>query len=238
MGTRRETERIKMKLLVVRFSSFGDVVQALSIPPWVHRHFSEAQIHWVTLATFSPLLKQSPHLTRIWTLKGGHEGRGGRGLGALWKLALQLCREDFTHFYDAHNHPRSRFLGMILFFHALFFKFRWLHRLCRPRRVFKRFLGLKLHIGTYKKEPFRPRLEMLKPLKKWGHLSPELTEPTESTELTEPLLPKDFIPSEVQERVESLLREKGIPTSFIALAPSASYALKRWPPLSLERVYS
>ena len=102
-------------------------------------------------------------------------------MGALWKLALQLCREDFTHFYDAHNHPRSRFLGMILFFHALFFKFRWLHRLCRPRRVFKRFLGLKLHIGTYKKEPFRPRLEMLKPLKKWGPLAPELTESTDGT---------------------------------------------------------
>ena len=206
-----------MKLLVVRFSSFGDVVQALSILPWVHRHFPKAQIHWVTLDPFFPLLEQSPHLKRVWTLKGG---RGDRGFGALWKLALQLCQEDFTHFYDAHNHPRSRLLGMILSFHALFFKFRCLHRLCRPRGIFKRFLGLKLHIGVYKKEPFKPQLEMLKPLKKWGFLSPEPTEP---------LLPKDIIHSETQEKVKSLLREKGIPTPFIALAPSASYTLKRWP---------
>ena len=111
--------KIKMKLLILRFSSFGDVVQALSILPCVHRHFPSAQIHWVTLASFSSLLHPNPHLKKIWTLKEK------RSLYALWKLALRLCQEDFTHIYDAHHHFRSRFLASILFFHALFFKFRW-----------------------------------------------------------------------------------------------------------------
>ena len=209
----KEKQVTEMKLLIVRFSSFGDVVQALSIPQCVHRSFPKARIHWVTLASFSPLLEQNPHLERVWALKEK------RRLHALWKLALRLCQEDFTHLYDAHHHLRSRLLWAILFFHTLFLKFRWLHSLCRPKGVFKRFLGLKLHIDVYKKEPFRPQFEMLKPLKKWGILSLE----------SKPLLQKDFIPPKVQAKVEELLQEKNIPSPFIALAPSASYALKRWP---------
>ena len=94
-----------------------------------------------------------------------------------------------------------------------------IHSLCRPKGVFKRFLGLKLHIGVYRNTPFRPQLEMLKPLKKWGVLSLE----------ADPLVPKDFTSPQAEAKVGDLLQEKGISIPFIALAPSASYALKRWP---------
>ena len=226
-------EKHRAKFLIVRFSSFGDMVQALSIPPWIHHHFPKAEIHWVTLSSFVPLLKANSHLQKVWTLEERQKG----SLYALWKLARLLCHENFTHVYDVHNHLRSRILCPILFFHSLFVRRHLLHFLRRPKGILQRFLWLKLHLGSRRQKPFSPQREMLKPLKKWAAAenmktlgAKEATTGREWDQRTHPLPFEDLIGLEVQEKVHHFLQKKKVPKDFLALAPSASYELKRWPP--------
>jgi ADP-heptose:LPS heptosyltransferase len=58
-----------MKLLIIRFSSIGDLTQALSIPGFVKHYTPEAEIHFVTRDDLSSLLDHHPHIQKIWRLK-------------------------------------------------------------------------------------------------------------------------------------------------------------------------
>lgn len=55
------------KILLIRFSSLGDVTQTLSVPTRLAE--LEGEVHWVTRDDMAPLIEGHPFVTKIWKLK-------------------------------------------------------------------------------------------------------------------------------------------------------------------------
>lgn len=192
---------IQKKFLILRFSSFGDVTQCLSVPAKLAQGFPGSEIHWAVRADLASLLENHPDIHKIWSLPRKS------GWRELWALASNLKRERFTHVYDAHNSTRSLFISLYLK------SSNWkLNLLRKSQKRWKRFLLFKLRKNTYRL-PFSGQRDLLEPLSRWG-ISESLPPPPQ-------LLLKD---NEL-ESVRSLLPQQ----PFVALAPSAAFELKRWP---------
>jgi lipopolysaccharide heptosyltransferase II len=100
---RKEPIRIE-KILLIRFSSLGDIVMTTAMVRAVRQRFPQAKIHFVVREDFEALLTGNPHLDRIWMLK---RATGWRGLLALGK---RLRAERYDLVYDAHRSLRSRLM--------------------------------------------------------------------------------------------------------------------------------
>lgn len=199
-----------MKILIIRFSSFGDVLQTLSVAGALHQRFPQAEIHWVTRLEFAPLIETHPGVKKVWTI--------GRGLSfkGLWDLGRQLQQQNFTDVYDAHNNLRSHVIGWVI---KGFLDWRaWTGRVRFLRRSiyrFRRFLLFRFHINRFP-QPFSGQRALLEPLEKWG------------VSVQAPETPQLFFHKNEAESVANKIPfvKQG---EFIALAPSAAFELKRWP---------
>ncbi len=141
-----------MKILIIRFSSIGDLTQALSLPSFIKLHQQHAEVHFVTRSDLASLVEHHPNVTKLWQLDRKE------GLKGLFALIKQLNQENYTHIYDAHNNMRS-------FLIRLFVKAD--KKLVRPMMRFKRFLLLNFHINLFEM-PFSGQRDLIKPLEKWG----------------------------------------------------------------------
>lgn len=189
-----------MKLLIIRFSSIGDLTQSLSIPSFVKSYVPQAEIHFITRADLAPLLHNHPGINRLWALEKS------LGFSGLLKIIAQLRNENFTHIYDAHNNLRSALIRFLI----------WKpKKLVRPMYRMKRFLLIHFHINLFEK-PFSGQRDLIKPLEKWNF------------KFRLPPAPQLFLDQDVRKQADQILATHGI-TNFIALAPSATYELKRWP---------
>ena len=196
-----------MKILIIRFSSIGDVLQTLSVPGRLREVFPQAEIHWVTREDFKTIVQRHPAVHKVWTVQKGE------GLFSLLKLAKALRSERFSHIYDAHNNLRSRvicaslngFLGWRRLTHQFLRRsiFRW-----------KRFLLFKFRINNFQM-PFSGQRDLLLPLERWG------------VPFKLPQLPQLHLPGSL--KTEVVQRYPTLAKPFIALAPSAAFELKRWP---------
>lgn len=207
----RECRSIRpVKILIIRFSSFGDVLQCLSVAGALKRRYPEAEIHWVTRQEFVPLVETHPAVHKVWAI-----GRGLSFLG-LFKLARSLRQQNFTHVYDAHNNLRSHVIGRVmqgfLSWRVLFGQLKFLRRSIYR---FKRFLLFRFRLNLFP-QPFSGQRALLEPLEKWG------------VDIEAPPTPQLFFHSgeieKVQNKVPEVKQHK-----FISLAPSAAFELKRWP---------
>ena len=199
-----------VKILIIRFSSFGDVLQTLSVAGALHARWPEAEIHWVTRQEFIPLIETHPAVNKVWSLP-----RTG-GWRHLLKVAKALRQQQFTHVYDAHNNLRSHFIGWVL---KGFFNWRLLLTnmkfLRRPIYRFRRFLLFRFHHNLFP-QPFNGQADLLRPLRHWG------------VPLAAPQVPQLFLTLAAKKIAQEKLGDWQ-KKSFVALAPSAAFALKRWP---------
>lgn len=191
------------RFLIIRFSSFGDVTQSLSIPSAIKAAYPNAEVHWITRKDMAPLLKHHPHIDKIW------EYDRKSGLTGLWGLLKAMAQVNFTHIYDAHNNLRSRFVYWRL---GLFRSCKFIRR---SQKRWKRFLLFRLHKNTYEM-PFSGQRDLLEPLTKWN------------IKKALPPTPQLFVNSEDLQKADSLLGDWQN-KAYVALAPSAAYFLKRWP---------
>ena len=153
----------KEKILVIRFSSFGDIVQAMSTLGPIKDKFTHCEIHWVARSDMASILTLSPLVSKVWSFdrKSGFKG--------LLKLASDLKSEGYTHIYDAHSNIRSRILSLLIApfpFSKNFIR--------RKKDRLKRILLFTFRINLFPK-PFRGMISYLEPLKKWGiHVDKEI----------------------------------------------------------------
>lgn len=204
-----QNEKILHKILVIRFSSFGDVVQSLSLPAVLVQRFPRAHVHWVTRYDMAPLLQGHPNISKVWAFKRTE------GITGLLRLCATLRKEKYTHIYDAHNNMRSRLICFIIRPLGLLGVGPALIR--RSIRRWKRLLLFKFRINTFE-QPFSGQRDLIEPLLKWQ--IPKTLPPT----------PQIFPSLESQKKADEILIRNGV--SFkeaVALAPSAAHFLKRWP---------
>lgn len=189
-----------MKILVIRFSSIGDLTQALSIPAVLKAKDPKTEIHFVTRKDLASLTLNNPNINKTWELDKAD------GLRGLIRLIAELRKQNFTHIYDAHNNLRSFFIRA--FISAP-------NKLVKPMYRWKRFVLLKFHRNLFEK-PFSGQRDLLKPLENWD-IKFEL-----------PPTPQIFLDESVLEKTRLHLAEFKL-TDYIVLVPSAAYELKRWP---------
>ena len=189
-----------MKILIIRFSSIGDLTQALSIPAFLKAANSKTEIHFVTRKDLAQLADNNPYIKKVWSLDKN------TGFTGLIRLISNLRKENFTHIYDAHNNLRSFLIRALLLGPK---------KLVRPMYRWKRFLLLQFHINLFE-QPFSGQRDLIKPLEKW------------SFKFNIPAVPQIFLSAEAVSKAQSVLDENQI-SDFCVLVPSATYELKRWP---------
>ncbi len=191
------------KVLIIRLSSIGDIIQCMSVTGGFKNHHPESEIHWIVRKDLASLLKIDPRIDKL------IEFDRKEGMLGLIKLAFQLKKEKYTHIYDAHSNIRSNILKFILRPLGLGTKL-----ITRRKSRFKRMLLFKFRINLLP-NPFRAFESFRAPLKKWGITN--FFTPHDNWKFSEDILQKcrALLPSEV--------------SKSITLVPSAAWELKRWP---------
>lgn len=85
-----------MKFLIIRFSSIGDIVLTTPVIRCLKKQLVTAEVHYLTKASFQPILKANPYVDRIHTLKDD-----------LDEVIEELKKEDFDYVIDLHHNLRT-----------------------------------------------------------------------------------------------------------------------------------
>lgn len=193
---------MRQKILIIRFSSFGDIVQCMSVVGFIKEKFPKCEIHWTCRKEFSQIVSIHPFISKIWSLdrKDGFKG--------LINLGKSLKKEKFDFIYDAHSNIRSKILFLMLFRKNNF--------VIRKKERFKRFLFFNFRMKVLP-TPFRGMISFREPLRKWG------IEAFEEQEI------EWNFPKEISEKIDKILSEHFTDKPIISLVPSAAWKMKRWP---------
>ena len=89
------------KILIVRFSSLGDIVQSTSPLKTIRKVFTNSQITFLTLSEYVPLLEQHPDIDILISIKRRHR------LNRLIDIRNYLKSKNFNIIFDLHNSIRS-----------------------------------------------------------------------------------------------------------------------------------
>ena len=91
----------KKRILIVRFSAFGDLCQSLFAAEYLKDSYL---IDYVTRSDFHSFLEEFSDLNTI------HSLDRKTGLRGLISLSLKLRKENYDVIYDAHSNLRSHIL--------------------------------------------------------------------------------------------------------------------------------
>lgn len=195
-------------LLVVRFSSFGDILQCLgTVNAYKNTFAAQApKVDWLCRSDFASLLQSQSQIDHVISFARK------QGILGLIQLAWQLSKMPYTHLYDAHNNVRSNLF--CLFF--LFFRMGKIQFIQRSKKRWQRFLFFKFRCKVLP-QPYIGQISFLKPLEKWGiKMSKEQKEYSSSA-------------ASLKLYKEWLDQYSLQPKQYIAIVASAAWPLKRWP---------
>ncbi len=91
------------KILVLRFSSIGDIVLTTPVIRCLAKQIPDAEVHVATKPAFADVLSGNPHIHTIHTLQG-----------SLLLFTRQLSREQFDFVVDLHNNQRTWLIKALL----------------------------------------------------------------------------------------------------------------------------
>lgn len=92
-----------MKILILRFSSIGDIVLTTPLIRCLKKQHPEYQIHYATKDAYKSILTTNPYLSKVHTLKND-----------LNDLVKELSVEKFDFVIDLHHNIRTQILKMRL----------------------------------------------------------------------------------------------------------------------------
>lgn len=84
------------KILILRFSSIGDIVLTTPVVRCIKQQVPDAELHYCTKQAFRGILEPNPYIDKVHTL--------GENLG---ELVQQLKAENFDFVVDLHNNLRT-----------------------------------------------------------------------------------------------------------------------------------
>tara|TARA_B100001971_G_C18268046_1_gene596573 strand:- start:2695 stop:3738 length:1044 start_codon:yes stop_codon:yes gene_type:complete len=101
-----------MHILVIRFSSLGDIVLTTGFCSWIKKHYPDSKIDFLTLEQNALLLEENPHLEKVHTYK---KQSGLKDIKSLFQLAKKLKQQDYRFIVDLHGNTRSFILRNFLY---------------------------------------------------------------------------------------------------------------------------
>jgi len=196
------------KVLVIRFSSMGDILLVTPSIRALRNHFPDAEITMLVRSDFSDLVMRNPHLNRVLTFsrKEGYVG--------LKSLIQEIERWGPDLIIDLHRSARSQIITSQLNRPTLTLK----------KERLKRQLLFLLRVNRYGRgfpNQIELALETLKPL---GVDSEDIA--TEMTIGKSALYEAGEILSRFEQRYEGF---GALNRPWIALVPSSRWPLKCWP---------
>ena len=90
------TSFVSVKILVVRFSSIGDIVLTSPVLRCIKNQVQGSEIHYLTKRKFFSLLEYNPHVSKIFTFES-----------SLDAVLDQLKKENYDAVIDLHHNLRS-----------------------------------------------------------------------------------------------------------------------------------
>lgn len=88
-----------MKILVIRFSSIGDIVLTTPVVRVLKTQLPNAEVHYCTKSGYASILQANPYIDKLHLLEDN-----------LNKLVQQLKAEKFDYIIDLHNNLRTAIL--------------------------------------------------------------------------------------------------------------------------------
>lgn len=92
-----------MKILVVRFSSIGDIVLTTPILRSLKQQLNDVQVHYITKKQFSSVIENNPYVDKLYTVTN-----------SLSEVIPALKKENYDYIIDLHHNLRTLKLKIAL----------------------------------------------------------------------------------------------------------------------------
>ncbi len=92
-----------MKILILRFSSIGDIVLTTPVVRCLRKKYPDAEIHYATKKAFKSVLQHNPYINKLHLLADSFD-----------ELADTLKQENYDYIIDLHNNQRTLLLKLRL----------------------------------------------------------------------------------------------------------------------------
>lgn len=96
------------KILVIRFSSLGDVILTTPLLKTLRKKFPESEIHYCVFASYADVLKYNPNVDRL------IEVNDKPTFAKLREIKKKLRQERYDLILDAHNNLRTVYLRLFM----------------------------------------------------------------------------------------------------------------------------
>lgn len=90
-----------MKILVIRFSSMGDIIYTTPVVRCLKKQLPNAEIHFLTKPSFKYIYNNNPYLDKLLLLKG-----------TLSETIREIKAEKYDHIIDLHNNLRTAIIKL------------------------------------------------------------------------------------------------------------------------------
>ncbi len=92
-----------MKILVIRFSSIGDIVLTTPIVRCLKKQLPHAEIHFLTKQRFADIVNGNPYISKVYTIADDVQ-----------PIMTALIKEQYTYVIDLHRNLRTWYVKSIL----------------------------------------------------------------------------------------------------------------------------
>ncbi len=195
------------RILVIRFSSLGDVILTSPFLKVLRQKFPEAQIDFCTKAAYSEILKYNPNVTNI------IEADNNLSFGKLRILKKSLEKNRYDLVIDLHNNLRTLYLKIFLRLQSKVIVFK--------KYSFRKFLLVKFKINLLKDFPpiYTRYINTLK----------KITVLNENDVKT---LPEIYTGGNSKDKLTAILKENQITdtANIICIVPGSKHFTKTYPP--------
>jgi heptosyltransferase-2 len=190
------------KILVIRFSSIGDIVLASPLIRVLRKRFPSMQIDFVVRKEYSDLVRYNPHLNNV------YEFDAAGGLKELQRLKAMVLSERYDLVVDIHNSLRSRYLRSFIGTKNI---------VSINKRIFARTMLVRFKMNCYR-DMVSVADRYIEPVRQYG-----IENDNGDLEL--------FLPENVQSHITDtiVIAKHRQSTVVIGFCPSAKHNTKRWP---------
>lgn len=190
------------KILIIRFSSIGDIILASPLIRLLRKKFPHAEIDIIVFKEFEELVSSNPNINHVILFDRK------TGLRGFLELSKRIRKRRYDLVIDIHKKLRSFFICLISGAKL---------KLSYPKYSFLRFLLIKFKINLYSNTPFVAN-NYLKAIERFG-----VEDDGEGLEF--------YIAPSKETAILELLRIEGVSKTdvLIGIAPGAYWYTKRWP---------
>ncbi len=91
------------KILIVRFSSIGDIVLTTPVVRAVKQQVKDSQVHFLTKERFVSVVEENPYIDKVYSIRE-----------KITEISQELRRENYDYIIDLHRNLRTLHLKMLL----------------------------------------------------------------------------------------------------------------------------